>query len=199
MTCTVHNFNPGPVALPAPVLAQAQQELRDYAGTGISILETSHRSAVYQRVHEEAIADLRTLRRCPDDYAVLFMGGGAQTQFDLVPMNLLPAQGYAAYLVTDVWSEMALGEARRFGDARVLWSGAAQGYTCLPAPAEIHVPPDAAYLHYTSNNTCAGTQFHYVPEAGAVPLICDMTSDLLTRPLDISRFGLIYASDQKNR
>ncbi len=134
MTRTVYNFNPGPAALPTPVLEQAQQELRDYAGTGISILETSHRSAVYQRVHEEAITDLRTLLQCPDDYAVLFMGGGAQTQFDLVPMNLLPPQGYAIYLITDIWSEMALGEARRFGDARILWSGVEQGYTSLPAP-----------------------------------------------------------------
>lgn len=198
MTRTVHNFNPGPAALPALVLAQAQHELRDYAGTGISILETSHRSAVYQHLHQEALADLRTLLACPDDYAVLFMGGGAQTQFDLVPMNLLPPQGYAAYVVTDIWSQMALREARRFGEARELWSGAAQGYTGLPDLATLSVPSDAVYLHYTGNNTCAGTQFHGVPDAGPVPMVCDMTSDLATRPLDVARFGLIYASAQKN-
>lgn len=198
MTHPVYNFNAGPAALPGPVLAQAQHELHDYAGTGISILETSHRSAVYQRVHQEALTGLRTLLHCPEEYAILFMGGGAQTQFDLVPLNLLPSQGYAAYLVTDVWSHMALSAARQVGEARELWSGEAQGYTCLPDLCRLRVPPDAAYVHYTSNNTAAGTQFQDIPETGAVPLICDMTSDLGTRPLDVSRFGLIYASAQKN-
>jgi len=193
-----HNFNPGPAALPPPVLEQVQRELLDFEGSGMSILEMSHRDAVYERVHNAAIADLRTLLGCPEEYAILFMAGGAATQFDLVPMHLLPSGRHAAYLVTGLWSEMALRAGRKWGDAREVWSSAATGYDRVPEPGEVRIHPAAAYLHYTSNNTIVGTQFSEVPDAGEVPLVCDMSSDLLSRPLALARFGLLYASAQKN-
>jgi phosphoserine aminotransferase len=194
----VHNFNPGPAALPLPVLEQVQSELLDFAASGMSILEVSHRSALYERVHHKTLADLRTLLGCSEEYAILFMGGGAQTQFALVAMNLLPVGAYADYLITGHWSATALRDASKLGDARELWSSATTGYDRVPIPDEVQVDPDAVYLHYTSNNTVVGTQYPYVPNAAPVPLVCDMSSDLLSQPLDVSRFGLIYAGAQKN-
>jgi len=198
MTWRVHNFNPGPAALPLPVLEQVQGDLLDFAGTGMSILEMSHRSATYEELHNQAIADLRTLLGGTEDHAILFMGGGAQMQFALVALNLLSAGAYAEYLITGVWSETALSEARKIGDARVLWSSALTAHTRIPLPGEFHLEAGAAYLHYTSNNTIVGTQYTYVPAARAVPLVCDMSSDLLSRPVDLSHHSLIYAGAQKN-
>lgn len=198
MTAHVHNFYPGPAALPLPVLEQVQRDLLDFDGTGMSILEMSHRSATYERVHNQAIADLRALLGGANDHAVVFMGGGAQTQFALVALNLLAPGAYAEYLVTGVWSEAALHEARKVGEARVLWSSAHAVHNRIPRPGEFHVDPRAAYLHYTSNNTIVGTQYPYVPASGPVPLVCDMSSDLLSRPVDLARFALIYAGAQKN-
>jgi phosphoserine aminotransferase len=198
MTWRVHNFNPGPAALPLPVLEQAQRDLLDFAGTGMSILEMSHRSPTYEQIHDQAIADLRALLGGTEEHALLFMGGGAQMQFALVALNLLPPGAYADYLVTGVWSETALEEARKIGDARVLWSSATTAHTRIPLPGEFHVNPEAAYLHYTSNNTIVGTQYTYVPVSRDVPLVCDMSSDLLSRPIDLSHHSLIYAGAQKN-
>src|SRR5438876_921620 len=198
MTRRVHNFNPGPAALPLPVLQQVQGDLLDFAGTGMSILEMSHRSATYEELHNRAIADLRTLLGGTEEHAILFMGGGAQMQFALVALNLLPPGAYADYLVTGVWSETALEEARKIGDARVLWSSATTAHTRIPIPGEFHVNSEAAYLHYTSNNTIVGTQYTYVPVSRDVPLVCDMSSDLLSRPIDLSHHSLIYAGAQKN-
>jgi phosphoserine aminotransferase len=180
------------------VLEQVQHDLLDFAGSGMSILEMSHRSTVYEGVHNQTIADLRTLLGCSADYAILFMGGGAQTQFALVAMNLLPPGAYAHYLITGAWSLAALREAQKLGEARECWSSAAAGFAYIPTPADIPVDPDAVYIHYTSNNTIVGTQYTFIPETGPVPLICDMSSDLLSRPFDVSRFGLIYAGAQKN-
>ncbi len=194
----MRNFNPGPAALPLPVLEQVQEELLDFEGSGMSILEMSHRGGTYERVHNEAVANLRKLLDCDEDYAILFMGGGASTQFALVPMNLLSQGSQAAYITTGYWGEAALREARKLGDAREIWSSASTKHDRTPVPDEFRVDPKAAYLHYTSNNTIEGTQFHYVPNSGNVPLICDMSSDILSRPLDVSRFGLIYAGAQKN-
>jgi phosphoserine aminotransferase len=154
---------------------------------------------VYDEIHHQTIADLRTLLDATDEHAILFMGGGAQTQFALIPMNLLPAGAHADYLVTGAWSAAALREATKLGEVRTLWSSAATGYDRVPVPGDYAVDPTAAYLHYTSNNTIMGTQFPDVPEAGAVPLVCDMSSDLLSRPITLSRFGLIYAGAQKNK
>ena len=198
MTQRVHNFNPGPAALPLPVLEQVQHDLLDFAGSGMSILEMSHRSAIYEGVHYQAIADLHTLLGCTDEQAILFMGGGALTQFALVALNLLPPGTYADYLVTGAWSLTALHEAQKLGEARQLWSSAATHFDHVPTPADIHSDPHAVYVHYTSNNTIVGTQYAFVPEAGTVPLIGDMSSDLLSRPLAVGRFGLIYAGAQKN-
>lgn len=194
----VHNFNAGPAALPLPVLEQVQRDLLDFAGSGMSILELSHRSPTYEEVHNQAIADLRTLLNCPEEYAILFMGGGAQSQFALVAMNLLPAETHADYLITGQWSTTALHEAQKLGDARVLWSSANTHFDRVPTPLDYQVDAGAAYLHYTSNNTIVGTQYAIVPEAGEVPLVCDMSSDLLSRPVQVSRFGLLYAGAQKN-
>ncbi len=198
MTKRVHNFNPGPAALPLPVLEQAQQEFLDFEGSGISILEASHRGGLYEQIHNEAIANLRTLLGCGEDYAILFMGGGATTQFALVPMNLLPKGSFAEYINTGHWSLRALAEARKLSDVREIWSSAPTHYDRVPSPEEFHVSPLAAYLHYTSNNTIEGTQFSYVPDSGGVPLVCDMSSDILSHRLDIARFALIYAGAQKN-
>jgi phosphoserine aminotransferase len=194
----VHNFNPGPAALPLSVLEHVQHDLLDFAGSGMSILELSHRSATYEHVHNRAIADLRTLLNCPEEYAVLFMGGGAQTQFGLVPMNLLSAGVHADYLLTGRWSTIALQEAQKIGDARVLWSSGTTNFDRIPLPFDYQVDATATYVHYTSNNTIEGTQFAAVPETGSVPLVCDMSSDFLSRPIDVTRFALIYAGAQKN-
>jgi phosphoserine aminotransferase len=194
----VHNFGAGPAALPQTVLETAQEELLDFAGTGRSILETSHRSPVYGRVHDHAIEQLRSLIGNTGEHEVLFMTGGARTQFSLVPMNLLPRPGRAGYLVTGHWSEQAVAAARRLGDVRELWSGRERGYDRVPGAPEYSADPDLSYFHYTSNNTIYGTQFSQIPEPGSAPLVCDMSSDILSIPLDASRFGLIYAGAQKN-
>jgi phosphoserine aminotransferase len=198
MTTRVYNFNAGPATLPLPVLQQVQADLLDFGGTGMSILETSHRGPVYDEIHQQAIADLRELFGGSDDHAILFMGGGAQTQFALVPMNLLPQNGHAVYLETGVWGEAAREEASKIGDARTLWSSAASGHDRVPGSGDYEVPSDAAYLHYTSNNSIMGTQYATVPEVGAVPLVCDMSSDMLSAPIDLKQFGLIYGGAQKN-
>ncbi len=198
MSTDVYNFNPGPAALPKPVLQQVQHDLLDFGGSGMSILEMSHRSSIYDEIHNQAIDDLRTLLGFSDDYDVLFMGGGAKTQFALIPMNLIASGTHAEYLVTGNMSLAALSEAQKISDARELFSGASSGYSRLPQPHDYQLDPDAAYLHYASNNTIAGTQFACVPACGDVPLVCDMSSDILSRPVDISKFGLIYAGAQKN-
>ena len=198
MTTRAHNFNAGPAALPLPVLQQAQAELLDFGGTGMSILESSHRGPVYDEIHQQAIADLKVLFGGSDDHTILFMGGGAQTQFALIPMNLLPQGEYAAYLETGVWGEAAREEAAKVGDARTLWSSSPSGHDRVPGADDYEVSADAVYLHYTSNNSIMGTQFHTIPQAGNVPLVCDMSSDILTYPIDLKKFGLIYGGAQKN-
>ena len=198
MTTRAHNFNAGPAALPLPVLQQAQAELLDFGGTGMSILESSHRGPVYDEIHQQAIADLKVLFGGSDDHTILFMGGGAQTQFALIPMNLLPQGEYAEYLETGVWGEAAREEAAKVGDARTLWSSSPSGHDRVPGPDDYEVSADAVYLHYTSNNSIMGTQFHTIPRAGNVPLVCDMSSDILTYPIDLKKFGLIYGGAQKN-
>lgn len=198
MTNRVYNFNPGPAALPLAVLEQVQRELLDFHGTGMSILEVSHRSNVYEAVHQQTIVNLRALLDGADGFDVLFMTGGAQTQFALLPMNLLPPDGFAQYLVTGSWSEYALREAKKFGDARALWSSESSGFTHVPQPGDYHVDPAAAYLHYTTNNTIMGTQFRHVPNTDGVPLVADMSSDILSARCDLSPYTFVYAGAQKN-
>lgn len=198
MSRWAHNFNPGPAALPSSALKEAQAELLDFQGTGLSILETSHRSPTYDRVHNDAIDRLRRLLGLDESFTVLFMGGGARTQFALAPMNLLGPDQAAEHIVTGKWSEVALDQARKVGCAREIWSSAATGHDRVPDPSEIKPSSDAAYVHVTSNNTTSGTRFAEAPATNGIPLVADMTSDLLTRPLDLKPYGLIYASAQKN-
>ncbi len=195
----VINFNAGPATHPLPVLEYAHNEFLDHEGTGMSLIEHSHRGAAYAKVHEEAKALLRELLGIPDSHEVLFMQGGATAQFALAPMNLRGPGQSADYIMTGAWSDKALGEAKITGEAREAGTGKADGkYTRVPTQAELELDPKAAYVHFTSNNTIMGTQFHEYPDSGNVPLVADMSSDILWRPIDVSKFGLIYAGAQKN-
>jgi phosphoserine aminotransferase len=195
----VHNFNAGPAGLPLPALERAQRELLDFEGTGMSIMEHSHRGKAYEGVHNEAIALLRELLAIPDDYHVLFLQGGASHQFAMVPMNLLPAGRSADYILTGGWSEKAYQEVGKIGTARVAASTEVdKRFTRIPRQEELSLDAGAAYVHITTNNTLFGTQWHWLPDTGAVPLVADMSSDFLWRKVDVSRFALIYAGAQKN-
>jgi phosphoserine aminotransferase len=193
----VFNFAPGPAALPLEVLEQARDELTDWRGSGMSVMEISHRSKAFLAVAAEAEADLRELLAIPGDYKVLFMQGGATGQFSAVPMNLAPPDACADYINTGSWSKKALGEARHYCKVNVAADGAASNYTKVPARHEWKLTPGAAYLHYTTNETIGGVEFPFVPQVDA-PLVADMSSNILSRPIDVSRFGLIYAGAQKN-
>ena len=194
-----YNFNAGPAGLPLPALERAQRELLDFEGTGMSIMEHSHRGKSYEAVHNEAIALIRELLGVPDDYHVLFLQGGASLEFARVPMNLLPAGKSADYILTGGWSEKAYEEAGRIGTVRVAATTAVdKRYTRIPRQDELELDPAAAYVHMTSNNTLFGTQWHRWPEVGAVPLVADMSSDFLWRKFDVKKFSLIYAGAQKN-
>jgi phosphoserine aminotransferase len=190
----VSNFNAGPAALPLPVLERARDELLEYEGSGMSIMEHSHRGKVYEGVHNEAIALLRELAGVPDTHHVLFMQGGAHAQFALVPMNFLGGRS-ADYIHTGTWSKGAIEEAKLFGTVRI---AAQTDATRVPRADELSLDPNAAYVHVTSNNTIEGTQFHYDPDTGGVPLVADMSSDILWKKPDVSRYALIYAGAQKN-
>ena len=194
----VYNFSAGPAMLPEPVLRQAQEEMLDWAGSGMCVAEMSHRGKEFMSIAEQAEADLRELLAVPDGYKVLFLQGGASTQFAMVPMNLLRGAEGADYLNTGSWSKKAIAEARRFGEVKVAASTAEERYTRAPEQAELALDPKAAYVHYTPNETIEGVEFPYVPEVGDRPLVADMSSTILSRPIDVSRFGVIYAGAQKN-
>lgn len=195
----VHNFGAGPAALPLPVLERVQAEMLDYAGTGMSVAEMSHRSAAFETIIQRAEADLRALLALGDDHAVLFLQGGASLQFAVVPMNLRPEGASADYVLTGHWSKAALKEAEKLGRARVAGSTESTRFDRVPAQAELDFDPRAAYLHFTSNNTICGTQWATEPAPPAgVPLVCDASSDALSRRIDASRYGLVYAGAQKN-
>lgn len=189
-----HNFNAGPAALPLEVLEQARDELLDYRGTGMSIMEHSHRGAAYQQVHDEARSLIKSLLGASDDYEVLFLQGGASTQFAMVPMNFLRTS--ADYIDTDNWSEKAMLEARVSGKIKIAAS-TKEGEVYTRVPSEFTFDPKADYVHITTNNTLFGTQFHTLPSVQA-PLVADMSSDFMWAPMDVSRFSLIYAGAQKN-
>src|SRR5687767_568974 len=167
-------------------------------GVGMSILEISHRSKPFEEIIEGAERDLRSLAGIPDGYHVLFLQGGASLQFSMVPMNLLPAGGSADYIVSGAWSEKAVKEAKRVGSVKVAASTASGNFTRVPAQAELTLDPNAAYVHYTTNNTIFGTEFPYVPDVGAVPLVADTSSDMFSGPIDVSKYAVIYAGAQKN-
>ena len=193
----IYNFNAGPAVLPKEVLQQAQDELLDYAGTGISVLESSHRGPAYMAIQAEAEANLRKLLNISDDYAVLFLQGGAAQQFALVPMNLRPAGQAADYTNSGSWAKKAIVEAQRLGKVNVIVDCNADRPTRVPLPAEIQPTRGAAYIHITTNETISGAQWRAFPITEA-PLVADMSSDILSREINVSRFGLIYAGAQKN-
>ena len=194
----VFNFGAGPAVLPEPVLEQIRESLPALPGVGMSVLEISHRSSTFDEILAAAEAGIRALAGVPDDYHVLFLQGGATLQFSMVPMNLLPAGGSADYLLTGSWAAQAAREAEKFGSVRVAATTEPVDYRRLPAAAEIDISPDAAYVHATSNNTIAGTQWTAMPAVGDVPLVVDASSDIFSRPLSVAGHGLIYAGAQKN-
>ncbi len=197
MTKRVFNFNPGPGTLPLEVLEQAQAELLDFKGTGMSVMEISHRSKEFEAVIEGAALDLRTLLNIPANYKILFLQGGASLQFTMLPMNILPAGASADYIVTGVWGKTAIKEVRKIGKARAAANTEADGFTSLPETLDLD--PQAAYLHFTSNETIHGIEYFTEPTPPAnVPLVCDTSSDFISRPIDVSKYGMLYAGAQKN-
>lgn len=193
-----YNFNAGPSALPLEVLEKAQKDLVNFQGAGMSIMEMSHRSATYDAVHTDAIKRLKELYAIPENYEVLFLQGGASLQFTMIPMNFLKEGQKASYILTGSWSEKALKEVKFFGEAVQAASSKENKYRNIPGLNDIKFNADDAYVHLTSNNTIYGTQWKEFPETGDVPLIADMSSDILSKPIDVSKFGLIYAGAQKN-
>jgi phosphoserine aminotransferase len=195
----VFNFSAGPAALPLEVLEQLRDEMLDWHGAGMSVMEMSHRGATYTAIAQQAEADLRELMQIPADYAVLFLQGGGSAQFSAIPLNLAATEGATAdYLDTGTWSSKAIAEAKRYCRVNVVASAAASRYTKVPPVADWQRSPAAAYLHYTPNETIHGVEFPFIPETGAVPLVADLSSTILSRPIDVRRFGVIYAGAQKN-
>lgn len=198
MMSRVYNFSAGPAILPLEVLQQAQAEMTDWQGSGMSVMEMSHRGKEFVSIAQQAEQDLRELMAIPKNYQVLFLQGGASSQFAMVPLNLTRGKSAADYVNTGSWSKKAIAEARRFCAVNVAASAEADNFTTIPAFDTWQCDRNAAYLHYTPNETIGGVEFHWVPDTGEVPLVVDMSSTILSRPIDVSRFGLIYAGAQKN-
>ena len=194
----IFNFSPGPSVLPLPVLEQAAVEMTNYRGSGMSVMEMSHRSKVYLDIFEETKADLKRIMKIPDSHEILFMQGGATLQFSAVPLNLIGITGMADYAVTGNFSELAMKEAKKYGEVNTACSSADRNHSYIPAQEDIGVSKDASYFFYCSNNTVYGTEWKYVPETGGVPLVCDMSSNILSVPVDVSKYGVIFAGAQKN-
>ena len=193
----VFNFSPGPAVLPQEVLEQAREELLDWHGTGMSVMEMSHRGKAFISIAEAAEADLRELLAVPKNYKVLFLQGGATAQFAGVPLNLATPDSVVDYVNTGSWSKKAIGEAKHYARVNVA-ADAGEPYVSIPPVAGWKRTPDAAYLHYTPNETIGGVEYHWTPDTGDVPLVADMSSNIMSRPIDVSRYGLIYAGAQKN-
>jgi len=194
----VFNFSSGPAVLPLPVLEEAQRDLVALPGVGMSVLEISHRSKPFDEILHGALSDLRAIAGVSDDHEILFLQGGASLQFSMVPMNLLTPGTTADYIVTGDWGKKALKEAKKVGATTVAASTEEGNFARIPAQSELRLTPGSAYVHMTSNNTIHGTQWHHLPEVNGVPLVSDMSSDILSRPIDVSKYGLIYAGAQKN-
>ncbi len=199
MTSRNYNFSAGPATLPEPILRQIQDEMLSLSGVGASVLEISHRSPAFVAIAEAAEANLRELLSISDDYAVLFLQGGSRLQFSMVPMNLLGRQANTAdYILTGSWGKNAAKEAAKEGEICVVWDGGETNYDRLPADGDLDLNPNAGYVHYTSNETIQGVQFPTEPNVGNVPLVCDASSEFMYKPIDVSKYGLIYACAQKN-
>ncbi len=193
----VYNFSAGPSMLPVPALEQAAAEMLSYQGSGMSVMEMSHRSKVFIQIFEETRDALRRIMAIPDDYDILFLQGGATAQFSAIPMNLIGKTGKADYAVTGNFSNLAMKEAKKYGDIAVIANTADCGHTRIPQQQELNLSGDASYFYYCANNTIYGTQWNYIPETDC-PLVCDMSSEILSKPVDVSKFGIIYAGAQKN-
>ena len=194
----IYNFSAGPSMLPPPVVARIREDMPSWRGTGVSVMEMSHRSAAFGDIAEQARADLRALLKAPDHYHILFLQGGATLQFAAIPLNLLGMKSTAAYVDTGAWSKKAIIEARKYSKVEIVASSAPAKPATLPPREDWRIDADAAYVHYTANETIDGVEFSFVPEVGPVPLVSDMSSNILSRPLEVERFGLIYAGAQKN-
>ena len=194
----VFNFSAGPAVLPEPVLAQAAREMLDWHGSGMSVMEMSHRGKEFISIHAHAEADLRELLAIPSNYKVLFLQGGAAGQFAMIPLNLLRGRSGADYVSTGQWSKKAIGEAKKYCKVNVAASSEAENFTYVPRQSDWKLDRNAAYVHITSNETIGGVEFHWTPDTGDVPLVTDASSHILSRPMDVSRYGLIYAGAQKN-
>ncbi len=192
------NFSAGPAMLPTAVMEHARQEMLDWNDSGMSVMEMSHRGKEYMSIAAKAEKDLREMMRIPDNYKVLFLQGGASSQFAMIPLNLLGDKQSADYLNTGMWSKKAIAEAKRYCTVNIAADTSDDGFTTVPTQAELKLNPDAAYVHYTPNETIGGVEFDYIPETGGVPLIADMSSTILSRPIDVSKFAMIYAGAQKN-
>jgi phosphoserine aminotransferase len=198
MTDRIYNFSAGPAVLPEAVLERARREMLSLGGSGLGVMEISHRSKLFAEVLERAENGLRSLLSVPKIYRIIFLQGGATLQFSMVPMNLLPQDGNADYVVTGSWGKKAVKEADRYGHANVIYSGSAGGFSSVPSQDELEIDPNAAYLHYTSNETIDGVEFKYDLDGHGVPVVCDASSNILSKPIDIEKYALIYAGAQKN-
>src|ERR1043166_5076696 len=194
----IYNFSAGPAAMPEEVLAQARDEMLDWHGSGMSVMEMSHRGKAFMSIAANAESDLRELLAIPANYRVLFLQGGASAQWAMVPMNLLRDKRTADYVNTGYWSQKAIKEAKRYCSVNIAASAEQEKFTCVPPQERWRLDAGAAYVHYTTNETIGGVEFNWIPDTGAVPLVTDMSSDILSRPVDVSRFGVIYAGAQKN-
>lgn len=193
----IHNFSAGPAAMPLPVLERVQEELLVLPGAGASVMEISHRSKAFAAIHEAAKDNIKSLLGLPDNYRILFLQGGASLQFSMLAMNFLKG-GQADYIKCGSWAEKAIGEAKKHGTVHIAWDGKADNYVRMPDTAELSLSPGAAYVHSTANETIQGIEFFAEPETGDVPLFCDFSSSFLSRPIDVSKYGMIYAGAQKN-
>ena len=194
----VYNFSAGPSMLPLPVLERAGSEITNYRGSGMSVMEMSHRSKVFLQIFQEAQDKLRRIMNVPDGYKILFLQTGASGQFSMIPLNLISKTGKADYAVTGNFSNLAYQEAKKYGQINLAASSEDKNHSYIPTQDQLKLDPQASYFYYCANNTVFGTEWGYVPETGEVPLVCDMSSDILSRPVDVSKFGIIYAGAQKN-
>jgi len=194
----IYNFSAGPAILPEEVLLEAQKEFFSYKGSGMCIMEMSHRGKIFDQVIKEADADLRKLLNIGDNYSILFLQGGATLQFSMVPLNLMPPKNKADYIATGAWAKKAVKEAKRVGLVNIAASTESENFVRIPKQSELKLDPDASYVHFTSNNTIYGTEWKSEPQVGNVPLVCDASSDFLHKKIDINKYGLIYAGAQKN-
>lgn len=194
----IYNFSAGPSMLPLPVLEQAAAEMTNFNGSGMSVMEMSHRSKIYISIFDETKANLKRLLKVPDTHEILFMQGGAWLQFAAVPMNLIGATGKADYALSGNFSTQAMNEAKKYGEIRTAASSEDKNHTYIPSQEELEISSDASYFYYCANNTIFGTEWKYVPQTNGVPLVCDMSSNIMSKPVDVSKYGIIFAGVQKN-